>query len=406
MFEKLIEEEVENNTTDKYITLYGCNCSYEMFVQEVYNFFGEYNIQINDDWLSFKIRDIEVTINTNKSQDMNFFKNQAIGMKNYFSKSKMPEGELKSNILHQIEMFNSIFGICVKEPSNHFDVSTEVFSKAHEIAVKLNLFPLYSSMDLYDGDDSLLISFYTGKSQFIKWEAQDKGINRIKELNPNIKSSNTRRKETIEILKEKDVGYKSNLSLKNTSCELCFKDTDEVCRRTYITFLTAWFCYEVLYGENKEKTYPNPKILEDNNLLDYINSKEIRLYDGTYSQMDVDDISWTFECLGVLLWSLGLMNDFNINDSSQNVSISNCMKTMLQFSNFEDFKKACKLKSEEEILDKADLYYCYQWAIIENKWHADISAGNLNPEIVLERRRALEWLISPEFDWYDINLDA
>lgn len=34
------------------------------------------------------------------------------------------------------------------------------------------------------------------------------------------------------------------------------------------------------------------------------------------------------------------------------------------------------------------------------------SIGALNPEVVVERRRGLEWLFSEEEDWNDISLDT
>ncbi|MCI8654866.1 MAG: DUF4272 domain-containing protein [Clostridia bacterium] len=36
----------------------------------------------------------------------------------------------------------------------------------------------------------------------------------------------------------------------------------------------------------------------------------------------------------------------------------------------------------------------------------ETNIGNLNPEVVLERRRGLEWLISKEYDWNNISLDT
>ena len=53
-----------------------------------------------------------------------------------------------------------------------------------------------------------------------------------------------------------------------------------------------------------------------------------------------------------------------------------------------------------------DLFYRYDWACTEKRLNPDTPIGNLNPEVVVERRRGLEWLISEEDDWFDIPLNT
>ena len=60
----------------------------------------------------------------------------------------------------------------------------------------------------------------------------------------------------------------------------------------------------------------------------------------------------------------------------------------------------------EEVLDMLDLYYRFDWATTNKRIDSNTNIGNLNPEVVLERRRGLEWLISDENDWYDIQLNT
>ena len=43
---------------------------------------------------------------------------------------------------------------------------------------------------------------------------------------------------------------------------------------------------------------------------------------------------------------------------------------------------------------------------VKKRINPDTPIGNLNPEVVVERRRGLEWLISEESDWYNISLDT
>ena len=53
-----------------------------------------------------------------------------------------------------------------------------------------------------------------------------------------------------------------------------------------------------------------------------------------------------------------------------------------------------------------DLYYRYNWAINNKYVDTNAKIGNLNPSNVIERRRALEWILSDENDWYNLQLNA
>lgn len=53
-----------------------------------------------------------------------------------------------------------------------------------------------------------------------------------------------------------------------------------------------------------------------------------------------------------------------------------------------------------------DLYYRYDWAVTEKRINPDTPIAGLNPDVVFERRKGLEWLIATEEDWDEISLDT
>ena len=67
---------------------------------------------------------------------------------------------------------------------------------------------------------------------------------------------------------------------------------------------------------------------------------------------------------------------------------------------------ACKMHSQSEVLDMFDIYYNFQWACDDKRINPSTNCGELNGEVVMERRKALEWLISEEQDWNEISLDT
>ncbi|HAV89945.1 MAG TPA: hypothetical protein DCW44_01525 [Eubacterium sp.] len=49
--------------------------------------------------------------------------------------------------------------------------------------------------------------------------------------------------------------------------------------------------------------------------------------------------------------------------------------------------------------------YCNS-SCVEKQIHPETPIGNVNFDVVVERRRALEWLISDENDWFNIDLNT
>ena len=113
---------------------------------------------------------------------------------------------------------------------------------------------------------------------------------------------------------------------------------------------------------------------------------------------------WSYECYWSLVWALGLIDD--IKDAS---GICDCKKAgsiVYDCKNYDEFKSKCKLRDIEEILDMLDLYYRYHWACVEKRIKPDTIIGSLDSEVVWERRRGLEWLVSDMEDWNKISLDT
>lgn len=64
------------------------------------------------------------------------------------------------------------------------------------------------------------------------------------------------------------------------------------------------------------------------------------------------------------------------------------------------------MRNIEDILDMLVLYYRYPWVCVEKCIRPDISIGNLNHEVVMERRKGLAWLIPKETDWNERSLNT
>ena len=62
------------------------------------------------------------------------------------------------------------------------------------------------------------------------------------------------------------------------------------------------------------------------------------------------------------------------------------------------FRQTMKIRTKEEIFKKLDLYFRTHWYTFNgvlNKY----STGNMNNSVIMERRKALEWIIDNNLDW-------
>lgn len=116
-------------------------------------------------------------------------------------------------------------------------------------------------------------------------------------------------------------------------------------------------------------------------------------------------MDWAYETFWAIFWALGFVDD--ISDASKLCDCLQAIQLIANNNSIEEFKNKCKLRDVEEILDMLDLYYRYHWVTVEKMFiNPKANIGNLIPSNVVERRRGLEWLISPKEDWYEIELNT
>ena len=214
-----------------------------------------------------------------------------------------------------------------------------------------------------------------------------------------------RKEKTIERLKQENIDYIDWLPAVESSEDVKLKSLDEICSRAIASLLAIQVACDI----NSKADYEESKnyfetLLDVFGVRDKLLPKEKKLFDGTYTDQDAVDVTWTYESYWSLVWALGLIDD--ITDAGNICDTQIATSLVSKSKNFDDFKSKCKLRNIEEILDMVDLFFRYNWATTEYRLTKNANIGSLNDEIVTERRRGLEWLISSENDWYDISLDT
>lgn len=223
---------------------------------------------------------------------------------------------------------------------------------------------------------------------------------------PTIKSGEQRKAQTHKKLQAMGITINPHLPLLETAEEVAVKSKDEICRRAITAICMIQIACDVLDNNNPlESAEFFGGVLYKFGIEPCMDSTEARvLFSDLRSEENLLAITWTYEAYWSLAWALGLVED--ITNASSCCDCATAVQFVSECNTFAQFTDKCKMRPTEEILDMLDLYYRYHWACVNKTLDEGTCIGNLNPEVVMERRRGLEWLISEEDDWFEISLDT
>ncbi len=223
---------------------------------------------------------------------------------------------------------------------------------------------------------------------------------------PSVKSGEERKAKTNKKLQAMGITVNPYLPVIETSQEVTVKSPEEIGRRAITSLCMIQIACDILDNDSpSQSTEFFLKILRRFGLEPCKEHTEYRvLFSDLKSEENLTALVWTYESYWALAWALGLVND--ISDASACCKPEAAIQLVSECQNFEEFMKRCHPRSIEDILDMLDLYYRYHWACVDHEMRPQTQIGRLSHDIVMERRRGLEWLISEEDDWFEISLDT
>jgi hypothetical protein len=189
------------------------------------------------------------------------------------------------------------------------------------------------------------------------------------------------------------LGYITNDALPLLERPDFLRPMDSVRRRMLATYgvlvaLVALPRREVLMWVSKE------------HLNDELTRKEKQFFDrGTHA----DQLKVEIESLWTLAWCTGLV-DMDFGKPSRD-EVASYFPNIAKGEPSANYLKELRLRELSEIQQACDVAYCIHWAIRQAHIEGQMSGGRLPPAYVVERRRALEWMLHDE-SWDDISLDT
>lgn len=110
------------------------------------------------------------------------------------------------------------------------------------------------------------------------------------------------------------------------------------------------------------------------------------------------------EALWALAWAGGLHEKLAF-DTYCDSRLAKMFPNFVRAEAIDPFLTTIAVRNDLEVLGALDLAYCLHWAIVQDEILGREVSHPVDSYVIVERRRALEWLMS-EQNWDEINLDT
>ncbi len=207
-----------------------------------------------------------------------------------------------------------------------------------------------------------------------------------------------RRDRTVKRLQQEGVPTIAHLPVIEDSTKAKARSKEEIAHRAIAVCITA------VKGEGLDQATVDGLVKKFGADRFFSPKEAAFIKDLKPSQQDRIQFSWRYECLWVLLWSLGYVEPLDrpagVCDVPKAVSFLHDQDTA-------QFIKNAKLRPLSEILDQADLIYRYHWAVTDARLKKREAPGKLDGGVVQERHYVLNWLIGYMGQkWDEVSTDT
>ncbi|MCL1993102.1 MAG: DUF4272 domain-containing protein [Spirochaetes bacterium] len=147
--------------------------------------------------------------------------------------------------------------------------------------------------------------------------------------------------------------------------------------------------------------------IDAHNLTESLSESEKELLDKEnedLTEQEKTNIYWFIEALWALMWAGSLIDDLPIDNPVEDRMAKLC-PNLEKGEGDSKFRGKMKVRPKDEIFKKLDLYFRAHW-YTRNGLLNNYPTGKMDDGVILERRKALEWLIDSTLDWDDVPLNT
>jgi hypothetical protein len=142
--------------------------------------------------------------------------------------------------------------------------------------------------------------------------------------------------------------------------------------------------------------------LHEEGLVEYLSENEKHYLDD--GKLVKALFSSQAECEYVFAWILGYVKSLVWSDYCPD-DLVHFFPDLKMNEHSERFRRGVNLREVDDVIAACDLAYNLHWAVTETKLNSDPVPGKVEEYVIVERRRAFEWVLS-DCDWDDVPLDT
>lgn len=311
--------------------------------------------------------------------------------------------DIKVNLAHHIQQMNSLVIFEMKIDTTKKDMDKDI-KKAEEEMKNLalaflkqidGLFICDNAQTVYNAEGKMVFNI-EGKSDlsfYFPFQYQDNP----KLLEKCTNSQINRRNRNMKELFDKHI-YVCELPVNNGEETAKIRTKEEVIKRALGLLLISLYSESLLNPQVGNTVEEAREFIEEvslnygiKNFNEVMTPEEYAYYiDDNSDEKTRISYSWCYENLYIMEWVLGLV-EWEFPDHI--CDVPKIVRNLKKFESIEDMKKQCKMRSMTEILDKADLAYRLDWAVVDARVHGLMGPADIEHGVIMEWHRALNWLI-------------
>lgn len=209
-----------------------------------------------------------------------------------------------------------------------------------------------------------------------------------------------RKERSEKFLNKKNIKINPHLPVIEDETEAKIKSPEETVRRAVTALFATQIAMDFLNPESdvKESAAFFGEMLERLGLSDEPTPEEkmfFALVNANAPQPTekfASDMAWRIEMVIPLLWACGIISEDMSYPDKMSEYIEQA-RVIAACDNFDELMQKVNMRNPSKILDKADLLFRMDWACVDARLRGEIPSGNLNPDVVVEQHKGINWLI-------------
>jgi hypothetical protein len=323
-----------------------------------------------------------------------------LGMHNFYAAVKTPHKQIQKALLAKIKGFDLMVTVSAER-----DMDDDTFGAVMNMAKEADGLIFLSPGNLYNGDGELVFNA-NGETTLAEDALGPAGFPDNPPESTLVTASALARKErSLEILRAHSVPVDTDLPPGIGDEQACLRTKEEIIQRSTALLITAIYAEIVRDRDLEGSRAIISKTIETYQAESFFSREENAFLQNNYpKERDIAKFIWRYECYWVALWALGFVQELEF---PQNIcDVGKMIRFLHESGNIEAFAEQAVLRPMEEILDQADLICRYDQACEDSRRRGLEAPASLDPGVVVERHRMLNWIICHQGqEWDEVSTD-